>query len=140
MTSQAVRRLLALVLLVMASACDGSSTPPAPTPPPAVDSPPANSPAGPVVRLALAVDALGSRDAIVALSQVTVDASASTGSGNVTYAVDFGDGTTTTDPVARHIYEAPGTFTITCLVRDASGRTATASRQVVVKTLTGRWF
>ncbi len=134
---QVMRSLLAVVVLLATAACDGS--PPAPTPPPAV-TPQPDTAAAPVARIAVAVDDLGSRDAIVLLSEVAVDAKASTGSGDLTYAIDFGDGTTTTDAVARHVYEAPGTFTITCLVRDPAGRTATASREIVVTTLTGRWF
>lgn len=62
-----MRSLLALVLLLGTAACDGSPTPSIPTPPPAVTPPPADTAAGPVARIAVAADDLGSRDAIVAI-------------------------------------------------------------------------
>ena len=129
-----MRSLPALVLVLATVGCEGSPSRPSTTTPP-----PSNTDA-PVARIEVAIDELGSRDAIVALSQVAVDARASTGSGPLTYATDFGDGTTANDAVSRHVYDRPGTFTITTNVRDSAGRTASASRQVVVKTLTGRWF
>jgi hypothetical protein len=128
-----MRSLLALAVLLAAAACDDAPRPTSPT------HQPADPGAAPVARVEVAVDALGSRDAIVALSDVSVDARSSTGAG-LTYSIDFGDGTTGTDALARHVYSRAGTFTITVVVRDSTGRTATASRQLVVKTLTGRWF
>jgi PKD repeat protein len=93
-----------------------------------------------VVRLDVSVDELGSRDAIAGLSPVSIDTRGSTGS-QLTYSVDFGDGSPpATEPLARHVYDTPGTFSITCVVRDSAGQTATATRQIVVKTVTGRWF
>jgi PKD repeat protein len=80
------------------------------------------------------------RDAIASLSEVVVDASASTGSSALTYSIDFGDGTSAAGATARHTYSAAGTFTIVCTVTDAQGRKATASGQIVVKAMTGRWF
>jgi hypothetical protein len=128
-----MRSLLALAVLLAAAACDDAPRPTSPTPQPGDPG------AAPVARVEFAVDALGSRDAIVALSDVSVDARSSTGSG-LTYSIDFGDGATATDALARHVYPRAGTFTITVIVRDSTGRTATASRLVVVKALTGRWF
>jgi hypothetical protein len=128
-----MRNLSALVLVLATVGCEGSPARPSPsTPPPTSDTP--------VARIEVAVDALGSRDAIVGLSEITIDARASTGSGSLTFVIDFGDGTTATDALARHVYQRAGTITITATVRDAAGRTATATRQIVVKTLTGRWF
>jgi PKD repeat protein len=128
-----MRSLSALVLAPATVGCEGSpARPSTSTPPPTTDAP--------VARIDVAVDELGSRDAIVGLSQVSVDTRASAGSGPLTVAIDFGDGTTATDALARHVYDRAGTFTITVNVRDSAGRTATAIRQIVVKMLTGRWF
>ena len=131
-------RTLAIVLsLAVSMACgDGSPAQPAgPTQTTALD--PTNRP---VVRLDVKVDESGARDAIALLSEVIVDASASTGSGALTYSIDFGDGARASGPAARHVYTTPGTFTVTGEVRESQGRTATASQQVVVKTLSGSWF
>jgi PKD repeat protein len=68
-----------------------------------------------------------------------VDARASTGSG-LRYLVEFGDGTTTTDEVAQHVYDAAGAYRVTLTVTDASGRTATRSRPLVVASPVGVWL
>jgi hypothetical protein len=58
----------------------------------------------------LTVDSLGSQEAVAGGSEVTVDASASTGNG-LRYLVSFGDGATAADVVARHVYGVAGTYT-----------------------------
>ncbi|MEU2403700.1 PQQ-dependent sugar dehydrogenase [Streptomyces rubiginosohelvolus] len=47
--------------------------------------------------------------------------------GNLTYAWDFGDGTTSTDPNPSHTYTTAGTYNPTLTVTDPEGLTGTAS-------------
>ena len=94
--------------------------------------------AGPTAAFTLTVDSAGSQEAIAGLSNVTVDASASTGAG-LRVEVAFGDGETATTAVARHVYRAPGSFTITVTVTDDAGRKTTTTRQLVVASALGRW-
>jgi PKD repeat protein len=125
--------------LMLLSAC-GGSTPAAPTVP-QTPTPSAGEPvAAPVARLALTIDGRDAQDIVVGLSEVAVDASASTGTGALSYTIDFGDGTTAATATARHTYAGPGTLTITATVRDAAGQSASASQMVVAKTLRGQWF
>jgi len=96
------------------------------------------STAGPTATFSLSVDSLDSREALAAVSEITVDATASTGAG-LRYRIDFGDGTTATEPVARHIYVHPGTYEVTVAVSDDSNRSATAARDLVVTSTVGTW-
>ncbi len=121
-----------LIIAVLALGC-GDSSPTQPTANPG----PGDS-AGPTARLVVTIDSLGSREAVTALSDVTIDASGSSGA-SLTFRVDFGDGATATQSVARHVYGAPGTYTATITVTDASGRTSTASSQIVVGSPLGTW-
>jgi PKD repeat protein len=89
--------------------------------------------------MAVTVDALGSQEALAGVSEITVDAGASGGSG-LQYLVAFGDGATASQPVARHVYDAPGRYTIALTVTDASRRTASASHTVVVASPAGAWI
>jgi PKD repeat protein len=123
---------IGLLMGVLAVGC-GDSSPIQPTANPS----PGDS-AGPTARLVVTIDSLSSREAVTALSNVTVDASGSSGT-SLTYRTDFGDGTTGTQPVARHVYGAPGTYTATITVTDALGRTASISQPVVVASLLGTW-
>jgi hypothetical protein len=129
--------LVAMLFFAACAACGHSQS--SPTQPSG-----SQTPAGPaealVVRLDVTVDESRSRDPIALLSEVTADASVSPEAGTLTYSIDFGDGTKVSGPAARHVYEGPGTFKIICEVRDSQGRTAVASQQVSVKTLTGAWF
>ncbi|GAB3255550.1 hypothetical protein GCM10027425_15680 [Alteromonas gracilis] len=67
---------------------------------------------------------------------VTADASASSDADAApiaSYAFDFGDGSdpvSGTSPVVRHVYAAPGDFTVTLTVTDAQGAASTRTRQV----------
>ena len=128
-------RLAPLVpILALAFAACGSKPPTQPSAPPA--TPPSTSPAAPVVRLQIKVDDGdgASRDVIASISEVVVDVSGSTGTGPLTFSVDFGDGTVSASAIARHIYATPGTFTIVAKVRDAQGREAlSATASIVVK-------
>jgi PKD repeat protein len=129
-----MHRALAVILVSAvagASGCGGSSNhnPTTPSPGPG---------AAPVAMLTLAVDALGSQEAIAGASDVSVDAGASTGSG-LRYQVEFGDGSTATDKTSRHVYAAAGTYAIRLTVTDDAGRTASATRELTVASALGRW-
>ena len=49
------------------------------------------------------------------------------------YFWDFGDGTTSTEENPHHVYERPGTYTVTLTVTDSRGNEATDTMQVTVK-------
>jgi hypothetical protein len=121
---------LALVLL---AGCGGSSTQPSP-------ATPSSGTGAPVLKFTLQADDGRSRDAITALSDIVADASGSTATSALTYAIDFGDGATATTSSAHHTYAAPGTFTVTATVTDAAGRKASASKDMTVKNATGAWY
>jgi hypothetical protein len=125
------------LLTVVLTAC-GVSHPP--TSPSSTSPTPSTSPAAPPsLKVDITSDGSNSQDAVASLSEIAVDASGSTGSG-LTYAIDFGDGFVATTPTARHIYAAARTFTVTCTVTDAQARTASDTRQIAVKAVTGSWF
>ena len=84
----------------------------------------------PTASFSLTIDGLGSEEAIAAVSNVTVDVSASTGAG-LRHAIAFGDGETAATPVAQHVYQSAGSFTVTVTVTDASGRQTTSTRQLI---------
>ncbi|MDX6299082.1 MAG: hypothetical protein QOF53_296 [Nocardioidaceae bacterium] len=71
--------------------------------------------------------------------QVTADASASTDPQGqpLTYAFDYGDGTTSgnqASPTATHTYTAAGSHVLTVTVTDSSGLSSTAARTVTTTT------
>jgi len=89
--------------------------------------------------LAVVIDSLGSQEAITGLSEVTFDATSSTGTPPLLFQLDFGDGQRAASGTGRHVYANPGTYTASVAVTDATGRTVTASQPVVVKALVGAW-
>ena len=129
---------IAVVALTAAlcAACGGSPAGPSKTAPP----PPVTPTDAPVARVSVTADSSGARDAVAGLSEVVVDAAGSTGSGALTFTIDFGDGTRATSASARHVYGSPGTFAVSVEVRDTQGRAGSVSQQVSVKALTGSWF
>src|SRR4051812_7565332 len=56
------------------------------------------------------------------------------GAGGVSYAWDFGDGATATQPNPSHTYAHDGPFTVRLRVTDARGATGTASKDIQVGT------
>jgi PKD repeat protein len=132
MTRSWLPRLLILAGLVAVAGCDRSSpSPAAPTPAPSPG-------AGPAASFKLTVDSAGSQDALTGVSEITVDAGASAGSG-LKYLVNFGDGATASEPIARHVYDKAGTYRITVTLTDANGRTDAASRELSVASPLGAW-
>ncbi len=122
-----------LLFGALAVGCGKDSSPTQPT------TNPSGNTDGPAAKLTVTIDSLGSGEAVTGLSNVTVDARESSGSG-LTYRVDFGDGATATEAVARHVYGAVGTFRVAVTVTDASGRTSSASREVAVSSPVGAWL
>lgn len=128
-------RAASIGLGVLLFALPGCSDTPPTQPTPVTETPTT----APTATFTLTVDSLGSQEAIAGVSNVTVDASASTGAGT-RVEVAFGDGETATTAVARHVYRNPGSFTVTLTVTDAAGRTTTTTRQLVVASPLGRWL
>ena len=128
-----VHRTIPFLLLLIYSGCADSPTPVQPSGPSAA-GPPIERLA---IQVAVKVDDSASREAVAAVSGISVEASAAGTSGTVTYSIDFGDGTTASGGSARHTYSAPGSFTIRADARDESGRTGTASQELVVTTVSG---
>ena len=67
-----------------------------------------------------------------------MDASGSAGTA-LRFRVEFGDGSTAGEAVARHVYQTAGTYEVTVTVVDDIGRTAAASRRLVVASPLGAW-
>jgi PKD repeat protein len=126
-------RRTVLALALASTACGSNPASPSST---ATSTSPGGASA---VVLTVKADAAGSRDAIASLSEVLVDASASTGSG-LTFTLDFGDGTTATIASAKHTYAKPATYVISATVTDLQGRKATATQSIAVRDVTGGWF
>lgn len=62
-------------------------------------------------------------------------------SGNpLTFAWNFGDGATGTGVTTTHVYPFDGGFTANVIVTNDIGNSATASKLVMVKSLTAQWF
>src|SRR5215217_1260545 len=124
--------LLALLLLVPSLSCGRS--PAQPTSTPVVTT----AAAAPAAAIAVTVDSTGAREAIAGVTDVSVDASASTGSA-LRYRIEFGDGAASTERTARHTYTTAGTYKIAVTVTDDAGRSAGAASEVVVASPLGRW-
>jgi PKD repeat protein len=60
------------------------------------------------------------------------DPSSSTAGAIVSYAWDFGDGTTATGREAAHVYSAPGLFDLQLTVTDSAGNTGTTVQEIRV--------
>lgn len=132
-----VARIIVAASLLLVAACGGSNQSPTSASPTPSTPIPGNAP---TVRIDIKVDDSGGRDAVIALSDVVVDASSSVGAGSLTFSLDYGDGFVATSSSAHHTYTAAGTYTITATVTDGQSRKASDSRQVTARSLTGSWF
>ena len=63
---------------------------------------------------------------------ISFSCTASGGKGSLTYAWTFGDGGTGSGQSTTHAYSSANTFTITCTVTDAGGKTANKQTQVTI--------
>lgn len=124
-------RLLTFATMLLAAGCGA----PSPTRPESITPPPN---AGPSAAIALTVDSLGSAEAVTGVSEVTVDASRSSGT-SLRYRIEFGDGGTASEGVSRHVYQAAGTYTVSVTIVDDTGRAATLTRELVVASPLGAW-
>ncbi len=57
----------------------------------------------------------------------------------VTYAWDFGDGTTANTPSVSHVYRTTGTFSATLVVSDGKDSSQPSTFTITIASLTGRW-
>jgi len=94
--------------------------------------------AAPIAAVAVTIDSTGAREAIAGVTDVSVDAGASTGSA-LRYRIEFGDGAASAERTARHTYTTAGTYKIAVTVTDDAGRSAAAASDVVVASPLGRW-
>lgn len=78
--------------------------------------------------------------ALMSLTSVAFTVTANDPNGDaLSYAWDFGDGTTASGPTAKKLYDKAGVFKVTLKVSDAKGATTTTSADVTVKSLDGFW-
>ena len=125
-----MRLFSTLVLVVTSIGCGNDSrTPVTPTPV-----------SEPVAKLTVTMDSLGSAVAIPGVSRVRFDASGSTAEGPVQYAVDFGDGSASTERLSDHVYDAAGIYRAEATITDARGRRASHSQTINVLAVEGTWF
>jgi len=124
---------------VFIAACSRSTQLPS-TPTPVQQPTPAVT-AAPVARLGVTIDSFGSQTAIQDLSEVTFDASGSSGT-DLQFSLDFGDGHgADRQAVATHVYTgAANTYKARAIVTDSIGRTDSVSVDVIVKSIEGSWF
>jgi hypothetical protein len=107
------------------------SVQPAAAPPPPVTSGPVPVPSTPLASLSIALSATTGRPG----QQTNLSASILNPSGTTTISWDFGDGgsfvgsSTTTG----HVYSSLGTFAVTAVVRDQTGRSASASTTATIE-------
>jgi len=137
MPDRRIAPIVVLLALLACAACGGSHE--TPTAPSTTPSTPVSG-SGPTVRVEIKVDDRSARDAVLALTDVVVDASASSGTGSLTFSLDYGDGFSATTPTAHHSYAAAGNYTITVTVTDGQARKSSDSRQMTVKSLVSSWF
>jgi len=122
---------------LLIGACGGSTQLPS-TPTPVQQPTPAVT-AAPVARLGVTIDSFGSQFAINALTEVTFDASGSSGT-DLQFGLDFGDGQGADKATATHIYTSgPKTYKARAIVTDSLGRTDSVAMDVAVRNFEGDW-
>ncbi len=70
---------------------------------------------------------------------VNFDASVSGGTSPYSFSWNFGDSTAGSGPSVSHVYSAPGAYSVTLVVTDANGASATAAQQVNIQQLIARF-
>lgn len=99
------------------------------------DSRPASNNA-PVVSSVTATPSAG----LQAVTSISFSAQASDrDNDSLTYAWDFGDGTSSTQSAPSKIYQSAGTFTVRLTVSDTRGGSVTGQTNVTIRSLTGAW-
>ena len=90
-------------------------------------------PPPPFARLAVVIDRNGSQFALAGATEVSFDASGSTGTG-LRYALVFGDGASADSPIAKHVYGAStyvvNPYTVRVTATDILGRTDSVTQVV----------
>lgn len=92
-----------------------------------------------ITTLTVPVANAGGPYTVVEGSPITFDGTGSADAGNdiMSYAWNFGDGTTGTGPTPQHTYENMGSYTVTLVVTDAAGATDDATTSVTVLNVPG---
>src|SRR5262245_52447150 len=141
MIASRVGTCLVLAASVLSLACfSGCSNSPSQTQPTATN-PPGTALGEIAPQLSITVDKMSSAVPIAGYSDVSFDASGSTGADSLRFSLDFGDGTApATTAVATHMYTAEGIYTATLTATSPAGRTASTRKTINVKSLRATWF
>ena len=78
------------------------------------------------------IQPVASFEQVASFLDVVFTNTSSGGFGELTYAWTFGDGSSSTSLSPSHSYSAAGSYTVTLVVTDTKGNTATQSRNIVV--------
>lgn len=126
--------VLLMLYLFAASACNGNSDSPG--------SKTSTAPSGTSSSNTVAPGIAGVVSLPLEAGLVSVTSYSFQGSGvqgtNLTYTWDFGDGTRASGPSASHVFQLAGTHQVRVTVANSAG-SASATANVAVKSLTGRW-
>jgi PKD domain-containing protein len=104
-------------------------------------TPSSSSPDAGVPPLSVLVDGQPGATAIAGVSEVTINVGGTFGGDTkLRYQVDYGDGQSSAQGVAKHVYANTGTFHLIVTATDAAGRQASTAQDVSVSAVNGAWF